>query len=72
MGKKGDKAVDDIIDAFRVLMVGAVVIYAGFAIIGSLIKDVPLWIEIVLGGLLVIFVYAVRDKVQQFIKNLVK
>lgn len=33
MGKKGDKVVDDIIDAFQVLMVGAVVIYAEFAII---------------------------------------
>lgn len=72
MGKKGDKAVDELIDAFRVLVVAAIVIYAGYAIIESLIKNIPLWIELVLALLLVAFVYAVRDKVLQFIKGITK
>ncbi len=72
MGKKGDKAIDEIIDAFRVLVVAAVVIYAAFAIIGSLIKDIPLWIQFVLGGLFFIFVYSVRDKAKEFIRNIVR
>jgi hypothetical protein len=70
MGKKGDKAIDDIIDKFRVFMIAVILIYVAFAIIGSLIKDIPFWMQIILGSLFVLFVYSVRDNAKEFIKNL--
>ncbi|MFZ2412226.1 MAG: hypothetical protein WAW23_11690 [Candidatus Methanoperedens sp.] len=72
MGKNGDKAGDKIIDLFRVFVIGIIVIYAGFTIVESLIKTVPLWIQVIFGGLLVAFVYAIREQVIEFIKNIGK
>lgn len=69
MGKKGDKAIDEIIDKFRVIVVAIVVIYAAFAIIESLIKNIPFWMQIIFGGLFVLFVYSVRDTTKEFIKK---
>ena len=53
-------------------MIAIVVIYAGFSIVASLIKIVPLWIQVIFGGLLVAFVYAIREQVTEFIKNIGK
>ncbi|MFZ3058525.1 MAG: hypothetical protein WA102_02195 [Candidatus Methanoperedens sp.] len=72
MGKKGDKAGDKIIDLFGVFAIAIVVIYAGFSIVDSLIKTVPLWIQVIFGGLLVAFVYAIREEVIEYIKNIGK
>ena len=66
-GKKGDRVVGEIVT----FVIAAVIIVAAFAIIGLMIKDMPLWIQ-VLGGLFVIFVYAIRDRAMQFIRSLVK
>lgn len=72
MDKKGNKADEPdvkIIRLFQVFAIAIVVIYAGFSIVDSLIKTVPLWIQVVFGGLLVVFVYAVREQVKEFIKG---
>lgn len=72
MGKKGDKAIDEIVDKFRVFVIAVIVIYAAFAILGSLIKDIPFWLQIVIGGLFVLFVYSIRDNAKEYIKNITK
>ncbi len=72
MGEKGDNVGDKLIELFRVFVIAIVIIYAGFSIVESLIKTVPLWIQVIFGGLLVVFVYAVRDQVIEFIKNIGK
>lgn len=72
MGKTGDNVGDKLIELFRVFVIAIVIIYAGFSIVESLIKTVPLWIQVIFGGLLVVFVYAVRDQVIEFIKNIGK
>jgi hypothetical protein len=72
MGRKDDKAEDKLTELFRVFLIAIFVIYAGFVMVESLIKTVPLWIQVIFGGLLVVFVYAVRDQVIEFIKSIGK
>ncbi len=69
MGKTGYDAGDKLIKLFQVFVIAIVVIYAGFSIVASLISTVPLWIQVVFGGLLAAFVYAIRDQVMEFIKK---
>ena len=66
--ENADKLIEWAWDAFRVLIVGVVIIFAGYSIIASLLAQVPLWIQLVLGGLLATFVYAIRDKILAFLK----
>jgi len=63
---------DKLIEAFKVLIIAAVLIVAAFQIIDSLLSSVPLWIKLVLGSLIVAFVYAARDFVIGTIKKLLK
>lgn len=69
--QRGDRA-GKLIEIFQVFAIGIIIIYAGFLIVDSLIGDVPFWIQIIFGGLLIIFVYAIRDQVIDFIKNIGK
>ncbi len=62
-GEKGDRVVSRIVT----FVIAAVIIVAAFAIIGLMIKGIPLWIQ-VLGGLFIIFVYAIRERAMHFIK----
>jgi uncharacterized protein (DUF983 family) len=68
----GEKVGRKIIDLFVVFVIAIVVISAGYMIVESLIKTVPLWIQVIFVGLLVAFVYAIKDQVIEFIKNIGK
>lgn len=72
MGKAGDASIDKLIDAFRIVAVGAILIFAMYSIIESILSQVPIWIKYILYGLLVFFVYLMRDKVIEFTKNILK
>ncbi len=63
IGEKGCRVIGRIVT----FVIAAVIIVATFAIIGLMIKDIPLWIQ-VLGGLFIIFVYAIRERAMHFIK----
>jgi mannose/fructose/N-acetylgalactosamine-specific phosphotransferase system component IIC len=69
MGKKGDNVENKLMEIFRVFVIAIIIIYGGYSIVESLIKTVPLWIQVPLGGLLVAFVYAVKNQVFEFIQN---
>jgi hypothetical protein len=56
-----------VIERFKVFAIGIVVIYAGFSIVDSLIKTVPLCIQVIFGVLLVAFVYSIREQINDFI-----
>lgn len=74
MGREGDKAVDKLVDAFRVFFVGAVLIVVAYLVIKSLLQTagLPSWIIYIIIGLLVFFVYIMRDKVIEFTKKILK
>lgn len=76
MGKKGNNAGNDLGDAFinlfRVFVIAVVVIYGLYAIVAALIPTVPLWIQVVFGGLLAAFVYSIRDQIMEHLKNIGK
>lgn len=64
-----EKEIEWVIGAFKLIVIAAVVIYATYAIIQSLIPGVPAWIGAVLLGILAIFVYAIRDKIKEALKH---
>jgi len=66
------KPADKIYEAFRTLIVGAVCIVFAYYILFSLLSEVPLWIKLVIAGLLTFFVYASRDFIMESIKKLFK
>ena len=63
---------DSFINLFRVFAIAVVVIYGLYAIVAALIPTVPLWIQVVFGGLLAVFVYSIRDQIMEHIKNIGK
>ena len=63
IGEKGCREVGRIVT----FVIAAIIVVAAFAIIGLMIKDIPLWIQ-VLGGSFIIFVYAIRKRALHFIK----
>lgn len=63
-----EKEIDWVIGAFKLVVIAAIVIYAAYNIIISLIPGVSSWIGAVLIGILAIFVYAIRDKIKKALK----
>lgn len=72
MGQAGDRAVDKLSDAFRVFVVGIVIIYMGYQITKPMLAELPLWIKIVISGLLFFFVYIVRNSIKEFVSKILK
>ena len=74
MGKAGDQAVDKLIDAFRVVVVGVVLIIAAWGILEQILTDtgISVWIKYIVYGLIVFFIYLIRDKVIEFTKSILK
>lgn len=73
MGRtKTDRTAEKMIDTFRVFFIGIVLIVVAFLAVNALIKDIPIWIQIIIWGLLVAFVYAIRDTVKDFIESFLK
>ena len=70
MSKKGDNMVDKIIDVFRVVVAGAIVIYAIYLIIfKTLLPDLPWWVQGVLIAIGVGVIYMLRDEILKFTKK---
>lgn len=74
MGKAGDKAVDKLVDAFRVVVVGVVIIIAVWGILEQILTDVgiPIWIKYIVYGLILFFIYLTRDKIIEFTKSILR
>ena len=62
-----EKEIEWVVGAFKLVVIAAVLIYAAYLIIQSLLPGVPAYIGAVLVGILGIFVYAVRDKIKDSI-----
>ncbi len=73
MGKKGDDMVDKIVDVFRVVITGAIVIYAIYMIIfKTFLPELPLWVQGVLIAIGAGAIYLLRDEIIKFTKKLFK
>ena len=72
MGKEADKTIDRIVDAFRVIAVGAIVIFAAYKILDTVLNELPTWIRWAIYAALAVFVYAVRNKIISFTKKILE
>lgn len=74
MGKAGDQAVDKLTDAFRVFIVGIIIIYASYLIVKQILESagLPPWIIYIILALLAFFVYLIRDKIIEFTKSILR
>ncbi len=69
---KTERIAEQMIDTFRVFFIGIVLIVVAVLAVNALIKDMPIWIQIIIWGLLVAFVYAIRNTVKNFIEDFLK
>jgi hypothetical protein len=66
-----EKEIEWIIGAFKLVAIGAILIYVAYKIIEILIPEVPIYLRLILLGILGIFVYAVRDKIKKNYRTLI-
>ncbi len=66
---KADELINFIINAFVILIIAGICIYASYHIIKTLAGDLPAWFGGILIGLLIAYVIAVNTRIKNFFKR---